>query len=71
MKRKEIDELKRCSPAELAARAAQLKEKLRVLLMNHHAGKVKNVREISLLRHDIARVLTFRHIANEGSAVKK
>jgi ribosomal protein L29 len=71
MKRKEIDELKRCSAAELASRLVQLKEKLRVLLMNHHAGKVKNVREISSLRRDIARVLTFQRIASQESAVKK
>jgi large subunit ribosomal protein L29 len=59
MKRKEkIQELLQLEEKELLHRLSELKEKLIQLKIDLKLGKVKNVREMSILKKDIARVKT-------------
>ena len=53
-----IQELRQKSKAELQKMLQDNQEKLRQLRFDLAAGKVKNVREIHLLKKDIARILT-------------
>lgn len=55
-----ITELKQKSPKELQRILEENREKLRQLRFNLISGKVKNVREIRMLRKDIARILTIK-----------
>jgi len=55
-----ITELKQKSPKELQRILKEDREKLRQLRFNLISGKVKNVREIRMLRKDIARILTIK-----------
>ncbi len=59
MKRKEITEFKNKPLAELEKFVRDSKEKLRVLKFDLAAGKVKNVRDLRMMKKDIARALTF------------
>ena len=59
MKKKEITELKTKPVAELEKFVRDSKEKLRVLKFDLIAGKVKNVKDLRMLKKDIARALTF------------
>jgi len=53
-----IVELRQKSKGELEKVLADNRERLRQLRFDLAAGKVKNVREIHLLKKDIARILT-------------
>lgn len=51
-------ELTQKSKEELQKMLQEQKEKLRQLKFDLAAGKVKNIREIRMIRKDIARILT-------------
>ncbi len=55
-----IIELRQKSPKELQRILEENMEKLRQLRFDLISGKVKNVREIRMLRKDIARILTIK-----------
>ncbi|HVN26099.1 MAG TPA: 50S ribosomal protein L29 [Candidatus Paceibacterota bacterium] len=59
MKKKDIQDLKNRSAADLTNLERESKEKLRVLRFDLAAGKVKNVAELRELKKKIARVKTF------------
>ncbi|MDP3948375.1 MAG: 50S ribosomal protein L29 [bacterium] len=59
MKKKEITEFKNKPLAELEKFVRDSKEKLRTLKFDLAAGKVKNVKDLRMLKKDIARALTF------------
>lgn len=59
MKRKEIMEFKNKPLAEMEKFLRESREKLRVLKFDLAAGKVKNVKDIRVVKKDIARTLTF------------
>jgi large subunit ribosomal protein L29 len=54
-----MSEIKQRSKKELREVLAEKREKLRELRFELAAGKVKNVREIRIIKKDIARILTF------------
>lgn len=51
-------ELRQKSKAELKKLLPELRERLRALRFDLASGKVKNVREVRMIKKDIARVLT-------------
>ena len=51
-------ELREKSESELKALLSKSRERLRQLRFDLVSGKVKNIREIRLIRRDIARMLT-------------
>ncbi len=51
-------ELKLKKEAELKKDLAAMQEKIRELSFKHHAGELKNPKEIGKLKQDIARILT-------------
>lgn len=53
-----ISELRQKSKEELQKLLQENREKLRQLRFDLMAGKVKNVREIRMIKKDIARILT-------------
>ena len=55
---KKIAELRQKSKLELQKLLQDNRERLRQLRFDLAAGKVKNVREIRLIKKDIARILT-------------
>ena len=55
-----ITELRQKSPKELQRVLEEDREKLRQLRFGLISGKVKNVREIRMLKKDIARILTIK-----------
>jgi large subunit ribosomal protein L29 len=55
-----ITELRQKSPKELQRILMENREKLRQLRFDLISGKVKNVREVRMLRKDIARILTIK-----------
>jgi len=59
MKKKDIQELKNRSHAELANLEKESKDRLRTLRFDLAAGKVKNVAELHDLKKKIARIKTF------------
>jgi len=59
MKKKEIGEFKNKPLAELEKFVRDSKEKLRAMKFDLAAGKVKNVRDLRMIKKDIARALTF------------
>lgn len=59
MKKKEIGEFKNKPLAELEKFVRDSKEKLRAMKFDLAAGKVKNVKDLRMLKKDIARALTF------------
>jgi ribosomal protein L29 len=59
MKKKEIQELKNKSEAELRKLVKENREKLRSLRFDLVAGKIKNAKELRGTRALIARALTF------------
>lgn len=61
MKKKEINELKNRSDAELHKLVEDSTERLRALRFDLAAGKVKNVAELRETRKRIARAKTFLH----------
>ncbi len=61
MKKKDIQELKNKSVAELYRVVTEGTERLRALRFDLAAGKVKNVAELHQTRKRIARVKTFLH----------
>ena len=65
MKRKEIDELKNKTTAELKKLADDSREELRQLKFDLAQGKVKNLKRISELKKVIARLLTFVRISEK------
>jgi len=58
MKKNDFQELKVKPIKEIERYVSDSKERLRALKFDLAAGKVKNVREIRILRKDIARALT-------------
>lgn len=60
MKKKEIQELKNKPATELEKLITEARERMRVLKFDLAAGKVKNVKDLRIIRKDIARLLTFR-----------
>ncbi len=66
MKKKEITEFKNKPLAELEKFVRDSKEKLRVLKFDLAAGKVKNVKDLRMLKKDIARALTFIKIKDNN-----
>lgn len=58
MKRQDFEKLKNSTPAELAKELGDFRGKLMQLRKNTEAGKAKNIKEISLVRKDVARILT-------------
>ena len=61
MKKKDIQELKNKSAAELHRVITESTERLRALRFDLAAGKVKNVAELHETRKRIARAKTFLH----------
>ena len=61
MKKKEIQEMKNRSMAELQKVVVDGTERLRALRFDLAAGKVKNVAELREVRKQIARAKTFLH----------
>jgi large subunit ribosomal protein L29 len=61
MKKKDIQELKNKSVAELQRTVVESTEHLRALRFDLAAGKVKNVAELHEARKRIARAKTFLH----------
>ncbi len=59
MKKKEMNELKNKARADLEKSLVEFREKLWGLKKDLAAGKAKNVREIKMIKKNIARVLTF------------
>lgn len=53
-----IQELRQKSKSELQKLLQDNREKLRLLRFNLDSGKVKNIREIRIVRKDIARILS-------------
>lgn len=53
-----ITELSQKPKNELQALLSEKRERLRQLRFNISSGKVKNVREIRIIKKDIARILT-------------
>lgn len=58
MKKQDLEQLKNKSSAELEKGIIDNKEKLRVLKFDLSAGKVKNVKEIQVIKKMIARMYT-------------
>ena len=58
MKRRDIKDLKQKSFAELEKLLREGRERLRVLRFDLAAGKVKNVKELRMLRKNLARMST-------------
>jgi ribosomal protein L29 len=67
MKRRELEQLKVKSGAELRKFVEESREKLRALKFDLAAGKVKNVTQLHLLKKDIARALTLIRIQEDNS----
>jgi len=63
MKRKDVEQLKNKSAAELKERTAVLRENLWNLKKDLVAGKTKNASQIGEIKKDIARMLTFLNTA--------
>jgi len=61
-----IQELRQKNKVELQKILQDNREKLRQLRFDLAAGKVKNVREIRLIKKDIARILTILRITNQN-----
>jgi large subunit ribosomal protein L29 len=59
MKRKDIQQLRNATPKELETRVAETRAKLRDLRFEKAVGKIKNAHELTVLKKDIARMLTF------------
>ena len=59
MKRKDIQQLANATKKELETRVAETRTKLRDLRFEKAVNKVKNAHELTALRKDIARMLTF------------
>jgi ribosomal protein L29 len=59
MKKRELQELRSRSVAELSRLAHEGNESLRSLRFDLAAGKVKNVNELRALRKNLARMQTF------------
>ena len=59
-------ELRQKSRTELQKLLQDNRERLRQLRFDLAAGKVKNVREIRLIKKDIARILTILRITNQN-----
>jgi large subunit ribosomal protein L29 len=64
MKKKDIQELKHRTPAELTAQIKETEEKLRTLRFDLAAGKVKDITQIHEAKKKIARMKTFIHQSN-------
>lgn len=58
MKRRQFAEIKNKPPLELQRLLGELRDKLWQLKADLAAGKVKNVREIRVIKKDVARLLT-------------
>jgi ribosomal protein L29 len=65
MKKKEIQELKHRTTAELEAMVRETSEKLRALRFDLAAGKVKDITQIHEAKKKIARMKTFIHQSHE------
>lgn len=63
MKRNDFQQLKNASKAELQNKVREARTKLASLQFDKHLGKVKNAHEITMLKRDIARMLTVAHSA--------
>ena len=61
-----IQELRQKNKVELQKILQDNREKLRQLRFDLAAGKVKDVREIRLIKKDIARILTILRITNQN-----
>ncbi len=67
MKKKDIQEMKNRSSAELTKLVEDSAEKLRALRFDLAAGKVKNVAQLREVRKTIARARTFLHARNAAA----
>ncbi len=70
MKKKDIQEMKNKSSAELLKLVEDSTEKFRALRFDLAAGKVKNVAQLREVRKAIARAKTFLHERNAADEVK-
>lgn len=59
MKKKEIEQLKNMAKAELESKVKESRTRLATLISDKDAGKLKNAHAVTMLRKDIARMLTF------------
>ena len=66
----EISEIKKKSQSELKKILAEKREKLRQLRFDLSSGKVKNVREIRMVKKDIARILTIMNLKLKAESHK-
>lgn len=62
MKRKELKSLNELSVEKLQQKQAELSSEFAKARMEHRVGRLKNVRIMSTLRDDIARILTLLQI---------
>lgn len=65
MKKKNFQEIKDKPTAELRKDLAEYRERLRVLKFDLAAGKVKNIREIRVVKKSIAQILTILKVKQE------
>jgi len=70
-KRDKIKDLKKMGKGELLRTLDSDREKLRGLRFDLAAGKVKNVREISALKKNIARTMYFIHQSALKEKIRK
>ena len=63
---KKIEKLKAMNTGELAKKLSDLREEIRVLRFKGQGAKPKNVKALSSLRKDIARVLTHMNQSKVG-----
>jgi len=66
-----IAEIKRKPGQELQKNLMELREKLRQLRFDLAAGKVKNIREIRMIKKDIARILTVLNLNKHAEKTTK
>jgi ribosomal protein L29 len=68
MKRRDVNALHALDTAALRAKIVELRKKLGQLLLEKRSGKLKNLRECTAVRDDIARMMT---IVREQELVAK
>lgn len=67
----ELKELKTKSVSELHKLLAEKREKLRELRFKDAAKQLKNVRELRVLKRDVARILTLLNAPKERTQTKE
>lgn len=56
--KKKTDNLKNTATGDLSEKLAALREQVRAIAFNIQGSKIKNVKEVSSLKKEIARILT-------------